>query len=117
MKQQKTENTDFEFKIKMKGKESLTIHDIDLKQSCWDCIFEIEALKPTSVEDWGDCDLLDDLLQNYFTWKLVYKENGLDITDNMADVEDFITKFLKQFHTAIYLDDLNRLPPVFQITD
>ena len=46
--------------------------------------------------------------------KLIHKENNLDISDEMGDIEDFITKYLKQFFTALRLDELNNLPPAFQ---
>ena len=115
MKKQETEHTDFEFEIRMKGIESQIIQDVDLSQSCWDYIFEIEQKKPVTAEDWGDCSILDDLMQNYFTWKLIYKENGLDITDKMADVEEFIIKYLKQFHAAIYMDEVRDTLPKIEI--
>jgi hypothetical protein len=117
MAKQKTKTKEFEFEIRIKGKESLIIQDADLRQSCWEYISEIERMKPQTVEDWGECDMLDDLMQNYFTWKLIHKENNLDIMEEMGDIEDFITKYLKQFFTALSLDELNNLPPAFQLNE
>ncbi|QIG89405.1 hypothetical protein G6R40_06800 [Chryseobacterium sp. POL2] len=113
----KQNTKEFEFEIRIKDKEPLTIQDVDLRQSYWDYISEIERIKPQTVEDWGECDMLDDLMQNYFTWKLIHKENNLDITEEMGDIEDFITKYLKKFYLVMQMDELNRLPPAFQITD
>lgn len=117
MKKQETEHTEFEFEIRMKGRKSQTVQDADLSQSCWDYIYELEHLNPQTLEEFGECNLLDDLMQNYFTWKLIYNENGLDITDKMADVEEFITKYLKKFFTAMQMDELNKLPPAFHFED
>lgn len=117
MKKEQTENTEFDFKIKMTGKEPLTIHDADLKQSCWDSVVELERRNPQTLEEFGEYDLFDTLLQNYFTWKLVFTESGLDITNEMADIEEFILKYLKKFYLLMQMDELNRLPPAFQITD
>ena len=40
MAKQKTK--EFEFEIRIKGKEPLTIQNADLRQSCWEHISEIE---------------------------------------------------------------------------
>ena len=62
MAKQKTK--EFEFEIRIKGKEPLTIQNADLRQSCWEHISEIEKIKPQTAEDWGECDMLDELMQN-----------------------------------------------------
>lgn len=117
MKKEQTENTDFKLKIKMVGKESLTIDESDLVRGCWDSVVELERRNPQTLEEFGEYDLFDTLLQNYFTWKLVFTESGLDITNEMADIEEFILKYLKKFYLLMQMDELNRLPPAFQITD
>lgn len=100
------QGTEFEFTINMKGHEPLTVQDFDLRQVCWDYILELERYNPTDVLDLAEHDCLDSLMQSYFTWKMIYCENGLDITDDMADIEDFITKYLKRFFYAIHIEKL-----------
>lgn len=113
MNKDKRATAGFKFKITAKGNEPLTIHEMDLKQVCWDYIFELERQSPQTVEDFGTCDFLDSLMQSYFTWKMITE----DITDEMAQIEEFITKYLRRFFTAIHLEELNNLPPVFQFED
>lgn len=117
MNKDKRATAGFKFKITAKGNEPLTIHEMDLKQVCWDYIFELERQNPQTVEDFGTCDFLDSLMQSYFTWKMITKELTADLTNEMAQIEEFITKYLRRFFTAIHLEELNNLPPAFQFED
>lgn len=114
----------FKITIKVRKHEPLTIDESDLIQLCWQNIIEIEERNPKTLDDFtqpspfssvGDC--MDDLMQNYFTLKMVYKEYNLDITDEMANIEDCILKYQKRLFKAMELEDLNNLPPAFSITE
>lgn len=108
--------------IKVRKHEPLTIDETDLIQLCWQNIFELEERNPKTIDDFtqpeqfgtvGEC--MDDLMQNYFTLKMVYKEYGLDITDEMGEIENFILKYQKRLFKAIEFNDLNNTPPAFNV--
>lgn len=103
--------------IESNNAKPLTLNTADLKQSCWDYILELEARNPQTVDEFGECNLLDDLLQSYFTWKIYHTENGLELSDEMGDIEDFITKYLKRFYACIHLEELKSSLPAFQVND
>lgn len=88
-------------KIRMKEQSPLTIHIEELKRNCWDSILKLEKQNPQTLEEFGDCELLDNLMQNYFTWKMIFRKYNSEITDEMGSIEDFIGKHLKSFHTAL----------------
>ncbi len=74
-------------------------------------------MNPQTLEEFGGLDALDHLLQNYFTLKLLYTEQNLETTDEMNNIEDFITKYLKRFFAVIHLEELKNLPPAFQLNE
>jgi hypothetical protein len=117
MAKQTKKTKEIEMTIKMKGSEPLTFQDSDLKQICWEYIFTLEKLNPQTLEEFGGLDALDHLLQNYFTLKLLYTEQNLETTDEMNNIEDFITKYLKRFFAVIHLEELKNLPPAFQLNE
>ena len=117
MAKQTKKTKEIEMTIKMKGSEPLTFQDSDLNQICWDYIFTLEKLNPKTLEEFGGLDALDHLLQNYFTLKLLYTEQNLETTDEMNNIEDFITKYLKRFFAVIHLEELKNLPPAFQLNE
>ncbi len=111
----KTETAGFKFKIQMKGHEALTVHDADLKQGCWDCIFELERQRPPSFMILSERELLDALMQNYYTLKMIHREFHRDVTPEMLEIEEFITKHQKRVLTAMYLEELNKSLPAMQL--
>lgn len=111
-KRKKQEN-DFEFTINMKGREPLTVHDVDLRQSCWDYVVTLEQVQ-SNVVICSRNELLDSLLQSYFTWKLIYTENGLEISEEMKEIQNFISKHLEQNLLSNYLEELKQTAPAIQ---
>lgn len=105
----------FKFKIQMKGHEALTVHDADLKQGCWDCIFELERQNQRSFMILSERELLDSLMQDYFTLKMIHREFNRDVTPEMLEIEQFITKHQKRIFTATYLDELNKSLPAMKL--
>ena len=62
----------FKVKITAPGKGATKFEMADLKSYCWECIIELERLNPQTVEEFGQYNLFDNLLQNYFTCKMVH---------------------------------------------
>lgn len=109
----KTETAGFKFKIQMKGHEALTVHDADLKQGCWDYIFELER---RNFRYLNECELLDGLMQNYFTMKMIHREfYGNTVTEEMKAIEEFVTKHQRRVLTAMHLEELNKSLPAMQL--
>lgn len=104
----------FKVKITAPGKGATKFELADLKSYCWECIIELERLNPQTVEEFGQYNLFDNLLQNYYTWKMVFSEYCAELTPEMVQIEEFVTKYLKRFFIAIQLEELNNQPPAFQ---
>lgn len=110
----------FKLTIKVRKHEPLTIDESDLMHNCWINIIEIQEMKPQTAEDYlnnerfGEC--VDDLMQNYFTLKMVYKEYNLETTFEMGQIEDVILNYQKKLFKVAELETLkNEFKPAFEI--
>lgn len=111
----KTATAGFKFKIIAKGNEPLTIHEMDLKQVCWDCIFELERRNQQNLKRLNERELLDLLLQSYYTLKMVYSECSKEETNEMKNIEDFVIKLQRRMFELMQMEELKNSFPAFQI--
>ena len=107
---------DFKMKVTAKGQEPFKLEQTDLIQNCWQYIADLEHLNPMTVEEFGYYDFIDQLLNNFFTLKMVFNEYGQEPTPEMVRIEEFITKYLKRFFNAINEQELYQHPPAFSET-
>lgn len=110
----------FKITIKVRKHEPLTIDESDLIHLCWGNIIEIQEMNPQTAEDYlssnrlGEC--VDDLMQNYFTLKMIYREFNLETTHEMAQIEDRILNYQKQLFKTAELETLkNEFKPAFEL--
>ena len=110
----------FKITIKVRKHEPLTIDESDLIQLCWENIIEIQQINPQTADDYlsneklGQC--VDDLMQNYFTLKMIYKEFNLETTHEMAQIEDRILNYQKRLFKIAELETLkNEFRPAFEL--
>lgn len=115
MSKKKTATAGFKFVIQMKGKEALTVYDADLKQACWDSIYELERQNQQSFKYLSESEMLDSLLQNYYTWKMIHREFQSDIIEEMKAIEEFITKHQRRILTAMHLEELSNSLPAMHL--
>lgn len=109
MKTTTKNNTDFKITIKNKGSKSITYDLWELETVCWDYIYELE--RGNQEMYLSEHELLDSLMQNYFTCKLVYTECGNDLSKEMESIEEFIIKHQRRISTAMHLKELNESSP------
>lgn len=110
----------FKITIKVRKHEPLTIHESDLIQLCWENIIEMQEINPQTADDYlsneklGQC--VDDLMRNYFTLKMIYKEFNLVTTYDMAQIEDRILNYQKRLFKLAELETLkNEFRPTFEL--
>lgn len=110
----------FKITIKVRKHEPLTIDESDLIHLCWENIIEIEEINPQTADDYlnnqklGEC--VDELMQNYFTIKMIYKEYNLETTQEMGQIEDRILNYQKRLFKVAELETLkNEFRPAFEI--
>ena len=108
----------FKITIKVRKHEPLTIDESDLIHLCWGNIIEIHEMNPKTADDFlnnerlGEC--VDDLMQNYFTLKMIYKEYNLETTNEMEQIEERILNYQKRLFKVAELETLkNEMNPVF----
>lgn len=106
----------FKITIKVRKHEPLTIDESDLMHNCWNNLIEISERRNASTLDVMQNDNLDDLVLNYFTIKMIFKEYNLDLTDEMVHIEDFILNELKKSFKIAELEALNDFgKPAFEL--
>ena len=110
----------FKITIKVRKHEPLTIDESDLIQLCWVNIIEIQEINPQTADDYLINEKLgeyvDDLMQNYFTLKMIYKEFNLETTHEMAQIEDRILNYQKRLFKIAELETLkNEFRPAFEL--
>lgn len=104
---------DFKMKVTAKGQKPFKLEQTDLIQNCLQYIADLEHLNPMTVEEFGYYDFIDQILNNFFTLKMVFNEYGQEPTPEIVRIEEFITKYLKRFFNAIQEEELKKQPPVF----
>lgn len=108
----------FKLTIKVRKHEPLIINEADLIQQCWGLLIDINERQTSTALDVMQDNYLDELMQNYFTIKMIYTEYNLDLTNEMIQIEEFILNELKKSFKIAELEALNNFrKPAFQIID
>ena len=96
------------FTITRNGKDQLTLTEKDFHFHCEQIILQIsdklgtDPYKlPDRVDDleYMQLDEVDELLEHYFTFKFLAREYGLEIPEQMHEIEEFISGLLKLAYT------------------
>ena len=94
--------------IKAKG-ELLTVDQKDLIRGCLDSIQKIKQQNAkTSLDLMAGYDF-EVLLSNYFTLKFVCVEFGIDITEEMAQIEGFIIEYFRLHFQVLDAENNDKL--------
>ena len=111
----KSNGNDLRITIKNKGSKSFTIDVWELTSACWDCVHELEQGNPNAIM--SNFELLDHLMQNYYTRKLIHSEQGINPCEEMEDIKEFINKHLRIIFASELLNDFNQALPKMQFTE
>lgn len=110
----------FKITIKVDQEKPLTITNSDLILNCRENVNQIQEMNPQTADDYLSNQKLgeyvDNLMQNYFTLKMIYKEYNLETTHEMGQIEDRILNYQKRLFKIAELETLkNEFRPAFEL--